>query len=206
MVAPARHPQQARSRQAFDRIVAAARELSETRDFDSISVRELARAAGCSVGSFHYRFGTKEDFFRFLVEDMIRRREAEAEETFATTPIADLPAALARGAVANYRRYGGFLRSVIKRHLEGKADWQPISQMGGRYSARFMACVEEARGRPLSEAQRERVRFSFVWLYGLLSQSVIGLSISLGMERAYFEREAVRSFEQAITAAIGEEG
>ncbi len=204
--APARRPQQARSRQAFERLVAAARALSEERDFDAISIRDLAAAAGCSVGSFHYRFSTKEDFFGFLVEDMIRRREAEAETTFATTATADLPAALARGALANFRHYGGFLRSVIKRHLEGKPAWAPISAMGRGFALRLIERIEAERPAPLCDAQRERVLFSFVWLYGLLSQGVIGLNTIYGVERDFFEREAVRAFEQAIEAAIGGNG
>lgn len=201
-VAASRRPQQARSRQVFDRFVAAARTLSETRDFDAIPIRDLAREAGCSVGNFYYRFGTKEDFFRFLVEDLIRRREAEAERTFATTPTADLPAALARGALANFRAYGGFLRSVIKRHLEGKPAWAPISAMGRGFALRLIDRIETERGTALTEAQRERVLFSFVWLYGLLSQSVIGLNTIFGVERDFYEREGVRAFEQAIAAAI----
>ena len=126
-------------------IVAAGR-LLEQRDFDSVSIRDLARAASCSIGSFYYRFQTKEHFFQVLIQDMIDRREQQARETFQSLPLAELPSALARGALANFRTHKGLLRSVIKKHLEGMRSWEPIARMGRRIATEFQRRVADERG------------------------------------------------------------
>src|SRR5450631_3840070 len=110
---PLRRPRQRRSHAAYERMIEAAGRLLEERDFDSVSIRDLAGAAGCSVGSFYYRFQTKERFFQILIQDMIERREKQVRETFQVMPLAELPSVLAQGALTNFRTYKGLLRSVI---------------------------------------------------------------------------------------------
>jgi AcrR family transcriptional regulator len=197
-----RRPQQQRSKAAYERVIEHARHLAHERDFDAISIQELARGAGCSIGSFYYRFGTKDEFFRVLVDDMIARRDKAVQETFRAYAVADLPAELAREAVANHRAYAGLLRSIIKKHLEGEPAWKPISLLGRRITTEYTRRVAEARGAPLSAAQIERISFSFVWLYGLLAQGLLGLNTIFGLEMSFFEEEAIASFQQAISHAL----
>lgn len=199
---PLKQPRQRRSHASYERMLKAADRLLADRDFDSVSIRDLAGVAGCSVGSFYHRFETKERFFRTLIQNMIERREAQVRETFATVPLADLPSSLARGALANHRAYKGLLRSVIKKHLEGMGSWEPISQMGRRIMTQFRRRVAESRGTGLSPLEAERIDFAFVWLYGLLANSLLGLNTIFGMETAFFEEEAVRAFTQAIERAL----
>ncbi len=199
---PLNPPRQRRSHAAYERVLEAADRLLENRDFDSVSIRDLAGAAGCSIGSFYFRFKTKERFFQTLIQDMIDRRERQVHETFETTPLEELPAALARGALANHRDYKGLLRSVIKRHLEGLGSWKPLSLMGRRIITRFQRRVVESRGVELSPLEAERIDFAFVWLYGLLAQSLLELNTIFGMEMAFFEEEAVKAFTQAIERAL----
>lgn len=200
-----RNPQQRRSQAAYDRMMAAARRLTSDRDFDAISIRDLAEAGQCSIGSFYYRFGTKEAFFDLLVDDMVERRKVEVVQTLVDHPIDRLPEALARGALDNHRAYAGLLRSVIKKHLEGEPKWERVSVMGRYAIAQFCAAVEADRGAPLSELQLERVTFAFVWLYGLLAQSLLGLNTIFGMETMFFEDEAVQAFKQAIEHALSDD-
>src|SRR4029453_3630618 len=54
---------QARSRATRDALVRAGRNLCEIKDFDELSVAEIAAEAGCSVGSFYSRFSDKDGFF-----------------------------------------------------------------------------------------------------------------------------------------------
>ncbi len=202
---PARRPLQRRSHAAYERMIEAAGRLLEERDFDSVSIRDLAGAAGCSIGSFYYRFQTKERFFQVLIQDMINRREHQARDTFQRVPVAELPSALARGALTNFRAYKGLLRSVIKKHLEGMRSWEPISRMGRRIATEFQRRVAEDRGVPLTPLEAERIDFAFVWLYGLLAQSLIDLNTIFGMETPFFEDEAVKAFKQAVARALQRE-
>lgn len=202
-VAAPRRPLQRRSMDAYRRALDAARALVATRDFDAIPIRELAAAAGYSVGNFYYRFGTKDAFFDLLLEEMIARRLAEVRETLSREPIRDLPEVLARGALATHRANAGLLRSAIKKQLAGEGKWERVSGMGREIAAAFTDAVERAQSGRLSPLQREQIAFSFVWLYGLLTQSVLELNTIFGMEAGFFEREAVQAFRQAIARTLG---
>jgi AcrR family transcriptional regulator len=198
----ARQPKQRRSHAAYERMIMAAGRLLEERDFDAVSIRDIAGAAGCAIGSFYYRFQTKERFFQILIQDMIDRREKQVRETFQSVPFVDLPSALARGALSNFRTYKGLLRSVIKKHLEGARSWEPIARMGRRIVTEFQRRVAAERGVALTPLQAERIDFAFVWLYGLLAQSLLDLNTIFGMETSFFEDEAVKAFTEAIARAL----
>src|SRR4026208_1757119 len=59
-------PQQARSPQTAERITAAALELLEKKSFAEMSVTEIARRAGVSVGGFYARFPSKDALLRYF--------------------------------------------------------------------------------------------------------------------------------------------
>ena len=119
-----------------------------------------------------------------------------------TCRVSDLAAELARGALATHRANPGLLRSAIKKQLAGEHKWERISEMGRWIAAEFMRLIEKERGAALTNHQREHISFSFMWLYGLLTQSVMGLNTILGIETVMFEREAVQSFERSIAQAL----
>ena len=61
-------PAQERSRETVDRLVEAVEELLKTRLFEDISVQDIVRRAGRSVGSFYARFGSKEALLPHLYQ------------------------------------------------------------------------------------------------------------------------------------------
>ncbi len=65
-----RPPLQARSRETLDRIVEATREVLAERGQDAVTVKEVVRRSGTSVGSFYHRFSSKEDLLRYLDEHL----------------------------------------------------------------------------------------------------------------------------------------
>ena len=199
---PLRRPRQRRSHAAYDRMIECACRLLGERDFDAISIRDLAREAGCSIGIFYYRFQTKEHFFQVLIQDMIDRRELAARETFQSLPLAELPPALARGALTNFRAHKGLLRSVIKKHLEGMRSWEPIARMGRRIATEFQRRVADERGVKLTPSEAEHVDFAFVGLYGLLARSLLDLDTIFGLETPFIEKQAVDAFSEAIARAL----
>src|SRR6185369_13401332 len=102
-----RPPLQQRSADAHRRMVRAGLRLLELRDIDQISIRDIVSEADTSVGSFYHRFGTKEQFFNHLIDDMIVRREEAAMREIADhrVPITSTAEVLARGAMKNFRRH-----------------------------------------------------------------------------------------------------
>ena len=55
-----RPPKQRRSRESFERVLDAARQLLEENGFDGFTVQEVAARANVSVGAIYERFGNKE--------------------------------------------------------------------------------------------------------------------------------------------------
>lgn len=180
--------------------------LLDERDIDQISVRDIVSAAGTSNGSFYHRFGTKDVFFNYLIDDMIARRERGAMIELSDAAIAfdRLPEMLSRSAIANFRQHAGLLRSAIRRHIAGDDCWLRISKMSRRVVKKYLERVALALGRDLDEAEAQRVYFAFVWLYGLLAYRTLGLNSVYGytLPDQLFELETIRNFRQLIDQAL----
>lgn len=63
-------PRQKRSRVTFERIVAAARELSAERGVDAVTVKDVLHRADVGAGSFYARFDGREALIRYLHADL----------------------------------------------------------------------------------------------------------------------------------------
>src|SRR5262249_39969347 len=68
---------QSRAEKTRDRLLAAGFRLLRRKHFDDLSVADIARAAGCAVGSFYLRFEDKDQYFRAVAE--MRRLDSRAQ-------------------------------------------------------------------------------------------------------------------------------
>ncbi len=89
-----RAPQQERTRAGLTRILDAAEELLAEKSFDEISIAEIAKHAGSSVGAFYRRFRDKEG----LLHALHARFSADAR---ATTDVALEPTRWAGASLEN---------------------------------------------------------------------------------------------------------
>ncbi|NKJ01567.1 TetR/AcrR family transcriptional regulator [Novosphingobium sp. SG707] len=203
---PPRPPVQQRSLTSHRQMVDVALRLLDERDIDQISIRDIVGASGTSNGSFYHRFGTKENFFNYLIDDMLERRESGAIQQLNDPSIAfdALSEILARSAMANFQRHAGLLRSAIRRHIAGDDCWNRISKMSRRIVVLYLERAAAFVGRPLDAAEAERVYFAFVWLYGLLAYRTLGLNSVHGyaMPDQSFEAETIRNFRHLIDQAL----
>lgn len=197
-----RRPLQERSLQTYNRLIAAALEMLREQDFDVISIRELVERSDCSVGSFYHRFGTKEGLFDALIHAMLARRGEAVEIMFEATATEDLPEAIVRGALANYRAHANLLRPGMRYHLQGKDCWQPISQFGRGVTQRYIERVERDRGAALSPDEVMRVEFAFIWLHGHLTNSLAYIYRLYDFREERFEEETVKNFILTIDNAL----
>src|SRR5262245_28494982 len=67
---------QTRARETRDRLLAAGFKLLRRKHFDELSVADIARGAGCAVGSFYLRFVDKDQYFLAIAE--MRREQSRA--------------------------------------------------------------------------------------------------------------------------------
>lgn len=124
---------QARSKKTRDSIVAALDRLLRDRPFEQVSVAEIAREAGVSVGAVYTRFENKDALIPVLFELYQKRLEEEAERRAGDTAPGTLRAALkaAMGqAWAMMERHGHLMRAA---HLHARLrpdlvgpEWEPL--------------------------------------------------------------------------------
>jgi AcrR family transcriptional regulator len=109
--------QQARSRRSQAALLTSAMALMAERDFDEITIPEIATGAGLSIGTFYRRFTDKEEFLDALFE----RFELSARETFGSPleldsmPAEDRVREIIRRVRAVYDVHGGLIRALQKR-------------------------------------------------------------------------------------------
>lgn len=179
------------------------RDLLEDRDFDQVSVKEIADASSSSVGSFYNSFGDKDKYFSCLIEEMIKRRKAAAQNNFAQ-PFERLPEVLALGAIENFNKHQGIIRSALRKHLLGIPAWAPIAKMSGEFIDQYRALCGVHLGRSVNASESRRIAFAFSWLYGMLMQRVMQINDihQSDIDQEHFARYTVRNFKRLLDDAL----
>lgn len=127
---------QARSKQTRDLLVAALERLLRDKPFEEISVTEIAKEAGVSVGAIYRRFENKDAFIPVIFElyrDRLTTYERDSRASRAAGPSPGLQAALHRSlafAWTAIERDGHLMRAVhlyarIRPELVGE-EWVPL--------------------------------------------------------------------------------
>ncbi|MES2178714.1 MAG: helix-turn-helix domain-containing protein [Gemmatimonadota bacterium] len=110
-------PVQQRARALIDRVAAATSALLAERDFEDITVADIARRAGVSVGVVYTRFATKEHLLAHLARDLTpallaRVESALAEERTATLSIREIAERYFLIAATAFVRHRAVLRPL----------------------------------------------------------------------------------------------
>jgi AcrR family transcriptional regulator len=184
LVLPAK---QARSRLTRDRLLAAGRELLDRGAFEATSIADIARDAGCSVGAFYQRFADKEAFFTVVVETVLADIAADAKR-FATAEAfaqASLEIALAKCVsywAETFRRYRGFLRTVVKKTLHTQKTWDPVRKMGLVSVEPFIVLLEAKWGEPASGPFYYRAVAGFQIVFGVMLNASLHRTVLLNLD------------------------
>jgi AcrR family transcriptional regulator len=123
--APAATPTlQSRSRATFDALVRAGRELFAEREFDAVSVAEIAGRAGVSVGGFYARFTGKEALLDAIAERVLAEAAATLDRALAPRRMAragleDVVRAYVRTMVTQFRLHRSTIRMILRHARDG---------------------------------------------------------------------------------------
>lgn len=177
-------PRQERSRETAGKFVTAAMDLLHTKTFAELSVAELAKHAGRSVGVFYQRFGSKDDFLEVLLdaffEDSLEWRSALDDGTTAEEVYISF---LLRGyeSLRDNRNlwHAALERAAAEPDFWGK--YHPYREAAGKITR---AAIEKKLGRQLTDAERRKVA-----LAGQVFNSVINNQIINGPGPLMFEDE-----------------
>jgi AcrR family transcriptional regulator len=130
-----RRPTQSRSRESTEALLEIGRRMIEERGVEECNMSDVASAAGSSIGSLYYRFGSKEQFVREVMQrqvdasvEQLARGLAEIDAT-ATTP-GEAIDAVVRFIVGQFRSNEGLLRAQLRRSMDAPQEWRPFQNAG----------------------------------------------------------------------------
>jgi AcrR family transcriptional regulator len=189
------HPvKQSRARETRDRLLAAGFKLLRRKQFDELSVADIARAAGCSVGSFYVRFVDKDQYFLAIAESFRAQRRSDLEGLYDdTTRDLLVERALAR-ELAVVVGHANFWRAALRKSVAEPDFWEDFREMGRQSVQRFLERYAELLGRPLSDTETEQIRFAFQVMRGTLNNTLLNQPGPLQLEDPVFKQQLERAF------------
>jgi AcrR family transcriptional regulator len=187
---------QERGHITYDALLEAGFKLLKERDIEDISISDLARVAGYSVGAFYARFRSKDEFFDALIERHLERRTDTQKSLVETLPREALVPALISNIVDYYWDNHVFWRAVIRRTLRDSELWQPFREHFNENVDRFTACVEHHIARPLDEKEIRSITFAFQTVMGTINIAIINQPGPVFIGQDLFKEELTRAFVQ----------
>lgn len=195
-------PKQARSEQTLYRLLDAAEELIQEKGLADVSIPEIVRRAGSSVGGFYARFKDKNELLRALEERFLQRLDEQVVELAdpghwqrATT--AEIVASCINELVSTYRAEHNMISAFLVR---AAADVE-IRQEGMRFRQRVESRISElllTRRDEISHPQPEvAIDLAVQLAFGLMLQNVIFGDLRAGdrvLDDAMIETELTRNF------------
>ena len=146
-VQPAALPlKQDRALRTRENLLRAGRTLLQEGGFDQVSIAQIAKLAGCSVGAFYFSFLDKEAYFRFLLDSVFAEmQERSREELVPCRPAEPDPQGVVHRCVEHFidiaRRHEGLIRTVTQHTAYNVEGWQPTRAFGRWLVDLYRACV-----------------------------------------------------------------
>lgn len=187
---------QARSRRTRDALIAAGWKLLERSPWDAITISDIVKAAGVSVGSFYTRFADKDAFFESLAAEFVVMREQQRGELLAGI----------RGngdyfgivILESYRMtltHEHFWRAALARGASHPPFWKPFRELGLTLINRVLELRAAELGRELTAAEIRHIRFAFQMANGLINNSLVNRPGPILPDTPEFETELVRGLK-----------
>ncbi|HEX5046796.1 MAG TPA: TetR/AcrR family transcriptional regulator [Gammaproteobacteria bacterium] len=194
-IASGKRIKQKRSQKTYDALIETCFAMLEQRELSEISIAELARKAGYSVGAFYARFESKDELFdAMLVRHMEQRRAVRARQ-FATEPDESLVREIIQETVRYFWTRRRFWRAALIRSIGDAEFWEPIRGMSHELQDAFIARVSARAQRPLTQSEQTNVRFAVQLVLGTVNNTIINRPGPIFMGQASFVDGLVRAFK-----------
>lgn len=192
--APGRRITQRRGHKTYDALIRTAFKLLENREFDDITIAELARAAGYSVGAFYARFRSKDEFFDAMVVQTLKERARNSDGIIDTASDAELIETLMANLVEYFWRRRRFWRAALIRSTRDLDFWEPIRTRGRVLADNFVGRVSNRVRRPLTDTEDKNIRFAFQVALGTINNTIMNRPGPIFMEQTQFIDNLARTF------------
>jgi AcrR family transcriptional regulator len=168
---------QNRSREQRDRLLKAGERAFAASGFWQTHITDIAKRAGCSVGSFYRRFEDKEAFFLALQSDMAARAEANIAKFFEDPEregeaLDDLIIRLARNTARTMRGIEGYYRALFELSLRGQNVWPPMRRVEA-IEAEFLVKLLKGRGVAVDEKTQKRAHLAIRMMHGQIISAML---------------------------------
>ena len=196
---------QSRSQKTRDRLLAAGFKLLRRKHFDELSVADIARSAGCAVGSFYLRFADKDQYFLAIAEVRRAQSRGQLDSCYTDATLDDIVARAVARDLTFVLEHPNFWRAALRKGATDPTFWQEFRELGRESVSRFLDCHAKLLGRALGEDEIERVRFAFQMVRGTLNNTLMNQPGPFQLEDEVFRRQMERAFHlvAGIDAADG---
>jgi AcrR family transcriptional regulator len=193
---------QMRSRKTRDALIAAGWKLMSRTPWDEVTISDLVKVAGVSVGSFYTRFADKDAYFESLAAEwVVRRGEERIQKLELMGKDQDY---LSETILDTYRttlKNQHFWRAALVRGAAHPDFWKPFRELGLRVMARVLSMRETELGRVLTDEEARHIRFAFQMANGLINNSIVNRPGPIMPGTVEFEIELVRGLKAVAGVA-----
>ena len=185
---------QNRSQKTRDRLLAAGFKLLRRKDFDQLSVADIARAANCAVGSFYQRFFDKDQYFFALAEMRREQSRSQLVNWYEGVKLGSLVERAIERELGFVLDHPDFWRAALRRGTTDPAFWEEFRALGRNSVGVFIDTYGKLLGRSITADEQERIRFAFQMVRGTLNNTLINQPGPLALGDAGFRRQIERAF------------
>ena len=203
-----RRVRQKRSQKTYDALIETTFKLLQQREFDEISIAELAQKAGYSVGAFYARFRSKDELFDALLAQHLQDRVTARTRIFKNATDETLVAELMADLVKYYWTRRRFWRAALIRSMKDPAFWEPVRRQGLEFGDWLIERIGARAARALTEPEQANVRFALQLALGTINNTIINRPGPIFMEQVLFVEQLTRAFRlvsgyDALTVSQG---
>jgi AcrR family transcriptional regulator len=186
---------QKRGQITYDALIETCFDLLLEREFDEISVAEIAQQAGYSVGAFYARFRSKDELFDAMVQQHVQNRRKVRERQFGTVKDATLLHELLGETVHYYWGRRRFWRAALIRSIREPEIWEPMRKLSYEFADSLLARIAARAGRALTKSEEANVRFAVQLAFGLINNTILNRPGPFFLEQDRFIENLVRAFK-----------
>jgi AcrR family transcriptional regulator len=185
---------QKRGQVTYDALLDTAFALLKDKEFDEISIAELAQKAGYSVGAFYARFRSKDELFDAMVMRHLEDRRRIRREQFASADDETLIHTLLEETVRYYWGRRRFWRAALIRSIRDMEFWTPIRKLSHEFADSLIARATARSGRSVTAQEEANVRFAVQLTFGTINNAILNRPGPFFMEQTLFIENLVRAF------------
>lgn len=196
-----------------DALLATARGLFLSRGFASVTIRQIAAAAGCSPATIHYHFGDKLGLYRAMLEAAIAPVVEALQGFGGAAPAAEFALEDVIGLYSRMLAANPWVPALIVQEVlteGGPFREQFIEQFAGRLAPLLVAAIrrEQAAGTVRADVEPRLAALSAISLtvFPFLALPVAGRVLGLSVEDAAVERLAAHTTRVLMEGIRAREG